>query len=106
MDKKLKAQWIKALKGGEYRQGTGYLLKDGAYCCLGVLKTVSGQQIEEGAVRLKLHETESFGLPQGKVMRLEQMNDGLKVNGGIGGRKKSFAQIADWIKKNVSAKAA
>lgn len=28
--------WIKALESGKYKQGTGSLVEDGKYCCLGV----------------------------------------------------------------------
>lgn len=37
MNQEIKTKWIAALKSGEYKQGTGYLKKDGKYCCLGVL---------------------------------------------------------------------
>lgn len=29
-------KWVAALRGGEYRQGFGQLVKNGRYCCLGV----------------------------------------------------------------------
>lgn len=28
--------WVEALRSGHYKQGTGLLCKNGAYCCLGV----------------------------------------------------------------------
>jgi hypothetical protein len=37
MNPEVKAKWLEALRSGEYEQGTGYLCKDGKYCCLGVL---------------------------------------------------------------------
>jgi len=37
MDKKLKAEWVKALMSGKYEQGEGSLYRNGKYCCLGVL---------------------------------------------------------------------
>lgn len=37
MDATVKAQWLAALRSGEYRQGVGALNKDGKFCCLGVL---------------------------------------------------------------------
>lgn len=42
-----KAQWITALRSGEYPQGTGALRfkpfdKDMTYCCLGVLSDING----------------------------------------------------------------
>jgi hypothetical protein len=38
MNKRIKAQWIKALRSGDYVQGRGALRsEDNRYCCLGVL---------------------------------------------------------------------
>ena len=35
--KEIKENWLKALKSGDYTQGTGCLLSDGKHCCIGVL---------------------------------------------------------------------
>lgn len=56
MDAKVKAEWLAALRSGEYVQGYGYLKTDAGYCCLGVLcdlavkaKVIPGpQQNEDG----------------------------------------------------------
>lgn len=37
MDAKIKADWLAALRSGEYKQGIGRLRQDGKFCCLGVL---------------------------------------------------------------------
>lgn len=37
MNPELKAEWVAALRSGEYPQGNGKLNVDGKYCCLGVL---------------------------------------------------------------------
>lgn len=31
------AEWVKALRSGDYEQGQDYLCRDGKFCCLGVL---------------------------------------------------------------------
>jgi len=41
----LKAKWVEALRSGKYEQGVGALLKDGKYCCLGVLACVMDREI-------------------------------------------------------------
>jgi hypothetical protein len=41
MDTKIKAEWVKALRSGEYEQGRGKLQSDGKFCCLGVLCELS-----------------------------------------------------------------
>lgn len=54
MDAKLKAEWVKALRSGEYKQTSSTLHErtDNTYCCLGVLCKVMGAEfgpaIEEG----------------------------------------------------------
>jgi hypothetical protein len=37
MNPEIKERWIAALESGEYPQGRGLLVRDGNYCCLGVL---------------------------------------------------------------------
>lgn len=37
MNPEIKAQWVAALRSGEYRQGRGALNANEEYCCLGVL---------------------------------------------------------------------
>lgn len=47
MNKILKAKWIKALLSGRYEQGKGSLVRDGRYCCLGVLCKVAGYKFKK-----------------------------------------------------------
>lgn len=48
MNKRIKAKWLKALRSGKYKQGTGILRRvdletaQYKYCCLGVLADCSG----------------------------------------------------------------
>lgn len=43
MNKKLAMKWVKALRSGEYKQGTGKLNDgQGNFCCLGVLCEIEG----------------------------------------------------------------
>lgn len=37
MNAEIKAQWVAALRSGEYQQAEGALNKGGKFCCLGVL---------------------------------------------------------------------
>ena len=41
MKEEIKNKWVKALRSGEYAQGTGCLVEDGRFCCLGVLCDIS-----------------------------------------------------------------
>lgn len=49
MNPEIKAQWIAALRSGEYEQGIGALHCEGKFCCLGVLCDVAvraGQKLQ------------------------------------------------------------
>lgn len=37
MNQEIKAQWVTALRSGEYEQGKNWLSNGGQFCCLGVL---------------------------------------------------------------------
>ena len=39
----IKAQWLTALRSGDYQQGQGYLRQGDQYCCLGVLCDLYGK---------------------------------------------------------------
>lgn len=41
MNKVIADKWIKALRSGKYKQGTGRLRDDNQFCCLGVLCDIS-----------------------------------------------------------------
>lgn len=127
MDKKIKSQWIKALLSGDYKQGYEHLKKNGRYCCLGVLADICGvlgqknQHVEPNRIGTtdevlnKHNETflKKMGLdkecrnPFTKKLDsyqeiLIQMNDGpLNYFAKDKIRRKTFKEIAVWIKKNI-----
>lgn len=106
MDKKLKAKWLKALRGGRYRQTRDHLKADGGYCCLGVLAniqgakwkweeseddlcpTIAGQRAFNGGLLFPRH---AGGLRKDTMNKLANMNDD----------GKSFKEIADYIEANL-----
>lgn len=48
MDAELKAEWVAALRSGDYKQGYTYLCRpDRKMCCLGVLADVDGQLVDD-----------------------------------------------------------
>lgn len=87
MDAKLKAEWVKALRSGEYEQCNGSLTSRGKYCCLGVLNRVAKRRMNYDFARVA---EIGFG-PQTENV-LVSMND--KQN-------KSFPEIADYIEANL-----
>jgi len=123
MNKKIKKEWIKALRSGEYKQGKGKLCRseDGGetyqYCCLGVLIDIAydgdwflcyyeddptyglydGNDFE--ATELPYEFYVELKLEESSLNTLMKMNDGTyqyKEKGGY-----SFDEIADWIEENL-----
>lgn len=59
MQKDVRDRWVKALRSGDYEQGSGYLCKENKYCCLGVLNDVQGNDfVLENGVRQYYNITE------------------------------------------------
>jgi hypothetical protein len=98
MDANLKTKWVEALRSGEYKQGTEYLLNrcNGTYCCLGVLCVVYG--IPNDRISMNMTTTlpmDIDGLSEDVCSHLgDTMNDY---------QGKTFAEIADYIEANISA---
>lgn len=112
-DPTLKAQWVTALRSGDYIQGKSALQYGGNYCCLGVLCEVmvkNGSDLVTTSplgigYRQKYHMfgfvqnntniadevRQEIGLKNVIMARLMTMNDG----------GKSFEQIADYIEKKL-----
>lgn len=115
MNEDIKAAWVKALRSGEYGQGTGHLRdKDEKFCCLGVLcdvvkkderspfhkawawffgasSWIFGMPEERTAgsnAFLPEEVREWVGLGSGHTSTLMRMNDF---------EHRSFNEIADWI---------
>lgn len=97
MDAALKAQWVEALRNEKYAQGSGFLKKGSAFCCLGVLCDIQNGEwasIERqlgGLYTERLPKHLNAGLTNDQCAELAQMND----NGA------RFPEIADHIEKNL-----
>lgn len=110
LPKKFKKLWVKALKSGDFAQGSGALctIKENqskTYCCLGVACSVAGVSDEllyGGDYIQKVHykQSKKQGTKIPKMLvgdndltaLLAQMNDE---------DHKSFRKIAKWIKKTL-----
>jgi hypothetical protein len=113
MNPEIKAQWVAALRSGEYKQALSALRLDdpaggSGYCCLGVLCDISGQgEWEEGGYRTKGGYLSSAYLPEGVRRWAGINNDDPSVGGGpedyLSHKNDSgatFAEIADLIEQN------
>ncbi len=122
-DPTVKAEWVKRLRSGAYKQGFGYLRNtDDSYCCLGVLCEIAVEQgiIPEpkqypgmawGYVDTSQGDSARFGGPPKAVYRWavgwpEGANSWrptwvsrlIDMNDD---EKKSFNQIAEYIEENL-----
>ncbi|MFO0203313.1 MAG: hypothetical protein ACK528_09315 [Alphaproteobacteria bacterium] len=111
MNEYVKNKWVKALRSGKYKQGRKNLNYNGAYCCLGVLCEVYLENCDEPKIEkrtkidwdnLVFYGRWSAGLPDEvhewsglsnlSPAHLIHLNDTAK---------KSFAEIADYIEKEL-----
>ena len=124
MDTKTKNKWLKALRSGEYKQGSGALretttdteVKGGdQYCCLGVLcDIVEPKKWNRTGHRWKNGESENGGFPRGELMKKlgltkpwtrnedDEGNDDIAHKlASMNDDGKSFKYIANWIEKRL-----
>lgn len=97
MKAEFKQKWIEALRSGRFKQTKQVLKCDGAYCCLGVLQTVSremGTAVSKDPGDEYLRPTtalKKLGLDFQDQVDLAAMND----------EGKSFKEIADYIEEKL-----
>lgn len=95
MDAKLKADWVMALRSGEYQQTTGKLHEpnENSYCCLGVLCRVTDLNIIDPSGYSVDGYDPIYSIIGNRAVAetLFRMNDGGKL----------FPEIADYIEANL-----
>lgn len=93
----LKDNWLKALRSGEYVQNRGSLEQRGTYCCLGVYAKCNNIEITTNGMEIagRGYNPLIEVLKQDYTTTLWLMNDA---------KKKTFAEIADYIEQNVEFK--
>jgi hypothetical protein len=108
----LMKRWIAALRSGEYKQGIGYLIKDGKYyCCLGVLCDVAkdefGITFQEDFVKTDMRSYQGM-LPEplSKYLGLDKNYKGYRdVQEELSYRndtkRNRFTTIANFLEKNI-----
>ena len=113
MDKKIKAKWVKALRSGKYKQGTGVLFNGEKHCCLGVLCVVLGMKPRQTEISKTTGFDEwSFGrgsvafLPPTAVRKSKITDDsGALPSGGsllaLNDAGTSFERIAEIIEREL-----
>lgn len=118
MDKKLpievKTKWTEALRSGKYPQDRNRLRGANGFCCLGVLCDLQGAEwkVEVGGWCLQrsngnsttwLPDAEHVGEDVFSVL-MQKPNGDMTISGvlaNMNDRGKSFAEIADYIEKEL-----
>lgn len=102
MDPKLKREWVKALRSGEYKQGQDCLCQWRAgefrFCCLGVLEDIATDAdwvMCRDGYRYRV-EDRAFGCSTSLVDMPEQEALALMNDEGS-----PFSEIADYIEKHL-----
>ena len=106
MDQEIKAEWLEALRSGEYEQGIGVLRTgDDKFCCLGVLCEVlvkrglmEAPKLDRGENMYDYQEYSAV-LPDPVQVRvgLPYISDLMELNDTKG---LPFAEIANYIEEN------
>ena len=104
MDQAIKAEWVKALRSGKYKQGNGRLRDGDTFCCLGVLCDIGTKKAwaSNGAYCGLAGDKRTGFLPH-TISNLAGLSDYTQnvlssLNDCAGS---SFNEIADWIEKNL-----
>lgn len=106
MNTNVKEKWVKALRSGEYKQGTKRLRnKFNEYYCLGVLcdlhrkENDNDWEVHENSCYRYIHSTALLPQQVGNWAWLEYRHEGPLVALNDGG--KSFEEIANYIEENL-----
>lgn len=116
MNPDIKAQWVAALRSGEYKQGQRALSHSGRYCCLGVLCELA---VKAGAIErvTRTDGTYLYGSGENGWLLPSEVVDWAGVgsgnpranghelfayNDGVAGvRRHTFTEIADLIEEHL-----
>lgn len=96
-------KWVKALRSGKFKQGTGTLFKEteNSYCCLGVLCAIN--ELDLYGDLLYSGQSESLGMSSdnGKLPK-KYKGKGREVDSlaDLNDEGRSFKQIANIIERN------
>lgn len=112
MDPHLKADWIEALRSGEFKQGKTHLKADGAYCCLGVLCEIHPEIKVEPAYELSEEGDVWCAYSHNKTVRSSAYLPALETRELISKWDQTtlahkndlgdtFDEIADWIEMHL-----
>lgn len=98
MKKSVVNKWVKALRSGKYKQGTDHLKRNGKYCCLGVLCSITKMKNWKTMNYLSYNIREQLGLNSDVgEFKNESTKESLAVLNDTGN---DFNRIADIIERD------
>lgn len=104
----VKAKWLAALRSGEYKQGRGFLQRDGKFCCLGVLcdlhdKETGGEGWKSNNSCVKSYQGAQYMAPltvaRWAGIEADLSRDSVYLWASLNDEGKTFAEIADIIEQ-------
>lgn len=102
MNKRIKREWIKALRSGEYEQTRRRLCDDTGFCCLGVLWDITqdGYWYYIDVVGWRASKYGDAGA-YGKIAKILGRPYVKNYCASMNDNGKTFDQIANWIEANL-----
>lgn len=103
MDPELKAEWVAALRSGNYRQGNHqlYRIDDQSFCCLGVLCEVAKLERRGDTYYHTTSQSDQF-LPESFREKAKISNIAMRKLTRLNDKERmTFPQIADYIEENL-----
>lgn len=116
LPKEFGEKWVKVLRSGKYKQGTGFLLsriplnsktsRDNTYCCLGVACAIVGftkrDLGDNGFIMMTtMEKVYDSPLIPSLLKGNDTTNKFVQVVSSMNDSGKTFEEIADWIEENV-----
>jgi len=102
-----KAEWLAALRSGQYQQGKGLLFTGTGFCCLGVYAEVLGvpkRTSYTGSIGYDYMLTgnyDAYGIADRWASGLQKEDAVYLADTLNDDQGKTFAEIADWIEANL-----
>ena len=110
MNPRIRKLWVKALRSGEYAQGTGTLVEENdhtQFCCLGVLTNLYVEETGDSSAWYAVPKTETVAaILENSVVGWAELDDEDPMLGDdyastLNDSGKSFDEIADLIEKHL-----
>jgi len=114
MKREIATQWVKALRSGDYKQGTGVLRSsDNRFCCLGVLCEVLREELNLEVTKIPSDYNHAYEYEGSQIALPRKVRDYVRMRSSDGDyddrnslaklndKGMSFSDLADVIEANM-----